>query len=230
MKKRVGTILTALWLVNACTLSADTFLVEHLHLRGGCKGKLVFSDTGIEFTADKKAHGRIWVFQDIQQLELAPLNITILTYDRRKARLGADHVFRFRLLSGTVTEQLQQQVRGKLSRPLVSSILPQQENVQFSIPARHRLFLGGAQGVLEFGSDIVVYRSMSSKDSRIWRYDELLSIASTGPFQLRIGVLEKTGGEYGEEKNYVFDLKRRLDPSQYDFLWNRINRGRTEVK
>ena len=50
-------------------------------------------------------------------------------------------------------------------------------------------------------------------------------MGSTGPFQLRIGALQKTGGEYGEEKNYVFDLKRRLTSEEYDFIWEKINRS-----
>ena len=60
-------------------------------------------------------------------------------------------------------------------------------------------------------------------DSRIWRYEDLSSIGSTGPFQLRLSTMERTQGEYGAEKNFIFDLKRRLDPEIYDFLWRKIN-------
>jgi hypothetical protein len=35
--------------------------------------------------------------------------------------------------------------------------------------------------------------------------------------------MERTQGEYGAEKNFIFDLKRRLDPEIYDFLWRKIN-------
>ena len=35
--------------------------------------------------------------------------------------------------------------------------------------------------------------------------------------------MERTGGEYGAEKNFIFDLKRHLDPEIYDFLWRKIN-------
>ena len=81
-----------------------------------------------------------------------------------------------------------------------------------------------SQGILEFGEETIVYRSDEPRNSRIWRYDELLSMGSTGPFQLRLGALQKTGGEYGEEKNYVFDLKRRMTSEEYDFVWEKINR------
>ena len=35
--------------------------------------------------------------------------------------------------------------------------------------------------------------------------------------------MERTQGEHGAEKNFIFDLKRRLDPDVYDFLWGKIN-------
>jgi len=35
--------------------------------------------------------------------------------------------------------------------------------------------------------------------------------------------MERTNGEYGAAKNFVFDLKRRLDTEIYDFLWRKIN-------
>jgi hypothetical protein len=35
--------------------------------------------------------------------------------------------------------------------------------------------------------------------------------------------MERILGEYGAERNFIFDLKRRLDPDIYDFLWRKIN-------
>ena len=119
-------------------------------------------------------------------------------------------------------------MESRLSRPLVSSILPEQVDMQFSISVRHKKFWGDSQGILEIGQEYVIYRSTNPKASGIWRYEELLSMGSTGPFQLRLGALQKSGGEFGEEKNYVFDLKRRLTPEEYDFLWEKINRPKIQ--
>jgi len=69
----------------------------------------------------------------------------------------------------------------------------------------------------------VVYKTSHRSDSRIWRYEDLSSIGTTGPFQLRLSGMERTNGEHGAEKNFIFDLKRRLDPEIYDFLWRKIN-------
>lgn len=223
MRSSITIILACSFLI-AGNAWAETFQVEHSHFWRSCKGKLVFGDTTVEYIAEKKEHSRIWKYEDIQQLAIAPARISILTYDTRKIEFGVDQTFSFKLLSGTLSDQFRQEVEKKLTHPLVSSIVPKQIKVKFSIPARHRLFLDDSQGILEFGEEEIVYRSSEPRDSRIWRYDELLSMGSTGPFQLRIGALQKTGGEYGEEKNYVFDLKRRLTSEEYDFIWEKINR------
>ena len=223
MKRLTGTLLACFFLL-AGNVWGEAFQVEHDHFWRTCKGNLVFGESTVEFIAAKQEHSQLWKYEDIQQVAIAPGRISILTYDARKIDLGADHIFNFRLLSGTLSDQFRREIEKRLSRPLVSAILPERNNPRFSIPARHRLFLNDSQGVLEFGEEYVAYRSQDSKDSRIWRYDELMDVGSTGPFQLRIGALQKTGGEYGEEKNYVFDLKRRITPSEYDFIWEKINR------
>ncbi len=212
-----------MFLLAALNASAETFQVAHLHFWRSCKGKLVFSDARVEFLSDNKKHTHAWNYPDIQQLALAPDRISILTYNTRKSKLGADQLFQFQLLSGKVDEQFRTEIEKKLARPLVSSVVPEKIQAQFVIPVRHRLFLSDSQGVLEFGAESIVYRSDKPNDSRVWRYDQLLSVGSTGPFQLRIGALQKTSGEFGEEKNYVFDLKRQLTPEEYDFIWNKIN-------
>jgi hypothetical protein len=222
--KRRNPIFLILFFLAAATAWAQTFEVEHSHFWRGCKGKLVFGDTTVEYVAEIKKHSRSWKYEDIQQLALAPGKISILTYDVRKIELGADQAFNFKVRSGTLTDRFREEMRKKLSHPLVSSIVPETKQIRFSVPARHRMFLSDSQGILEFGAEYVVYRSNNPQDSGIWRYDELLSMGSTGPFQLRIGALQKSGGEFGEEKYYVYDLKRRLTSEEYDFIWEKINR------
>lgn len=228
--RRWTVVLFAFSFLAAGNARAETFQVEHDHLWRSCKGKLVFGDTTVEYVAGKKEHSRIWKYEDIQQLAIAPGEISILTYDTRKIEFGADQTFNFKLLSGTLSDKFRQEIEKKLTHPLVSSVVPEQIKVKFSILARHRLFLDDSQGILEFGEDIIVYRSGKPKGSRVWRYEELLSIGSTGPFQLRLGALQKTGGEYGEEKNYVFDLKRRLTSEEYDFVWEKIHIRDSKLK
>jgi hypothetical protein len=67
------------------------------------------------------------------------------------------------------------------------------------------------------------YETTNKEDSRLWRYDAISSMGSTGPFQLRLTTMERTGSEISGEKNFIFDLKQRLEPNIYDFLWWKIN-------
>ncbi len=214
--------------IPALAQAPFVFEVRHDHLIGSCKGELFFSGDQAVFKSEKKEHSRTWKYEDIQQVELHADRISVLTYEDRKVELGRDRIFHFDILSGRVTEPLLQLLDDKLSRPVVSSILPSEDRVVYRLPVRHRKLMDDTEGMLEIGESAVVYRSDSKNDSRVWWYDELLSIASTGPFQLRLGVLEKTGGEYGEEKNYVFDLKDRLYPATYDFIWEKINRPKID--
>jgi len=73
---------------------------------------------------------------------------------------------------------------------------------------------------------------LSSGNTVIWRIPDggRRKYEVSSPFQLRIRALQKTGGEYGEEKNYVFGLKRRLAPAEYDFIWVKKSTARGPVR
>jgi len=191
--------------------AATAFQVRHDHLIGSCTGDLVFTETGVEYRTAKTDDARTWDYEDIQRLELSPRRITILTYEGRRLELGADRTFHFDLLNGEVNEGFRREMETRLTRPLVSSVIPEREHARYTIPARRkRLIGGGPQGVLELGDRYLVFRGESADESQIWRYDDLQSIGSTGAYQLRVD-------------NHVFDLKRRLRTEEYDFLWDKVN-------
>ena len=83
--------------------------------------------------------------------------------------------------------------------------------------------MGGTQGTIEITDSFVVYRTAALSDSRIWRFENINSVGSTGPYQLRLTTMERVNGEHGGEKNFVFDLKERLNKEAYDFVWWKLN-------
>lgn len=221
--RRLCALIFACALLAAGALRAETFEAKHDHFLGSCSGRLVFGNETVDYVTDKRGHSRSWKYEDIQQLEIAPSRITILTYHSRAIRFGTDQAFNFKLVPGTLTDRFRTDVSRKLTHPIVSAVIPEESDARFSIPARHKRIPGGSsQGILEFGEMQIVFRAEEPGNSRVWRYEELLSTGSTGPYRFRIGALEKTGGEYGEEKNYVFDLKRRMTSEEYDFVWRKI--------
>ncbi len=146
-----------------------------------------------------------------------------MTYEDRKLEFGKDKSFNFELLDGTVSESLLTLLQGKLTKPLVSEIIPADIKGRYEIPVKHQHALGGCQGTLEISDQYVIYRTDNKTHSRIWKYADLSSVGSTGPFQLRLTTMERVNGEYGSDRNFIFDLKRRMDPMTYDFIWWKLN-------
>ena len=200
------------------------FQVKHDHGIRNCRGELVFRDDGVEYITSHKEDARTWNYVDIQQLGLkSDKRISVVTYEDRKLQFGKDKIFNFELTEGSIPPRFASRLQIRLTKPLVSAVIPELSPARYQLPVKHQHALGGCQGSLEVGEHEVVYKTSHSSDSRIWRYEDLSSIGSTGPFQLRLSSMERTGGEYGAEKNFIFDLKRRLDPEIYDFLWGKIN-------
>ena len=200
------------------------FQVKHDHGLRSCRGELVLRDDGVEYLTSHKKDARTWNYLDIQQLGLlGDKRISVVTYEDRKLQFGKDKIFNFELTEGTIPPALAAALQARLTKPLVSAVIPELPAARFQLPVKHQHALGGCQGNLEIGEQEVVYKTSHSSDSRIWRYEHLASIGSTGPFQLRLSGMERTNGEYGAEKNFIFDLKRRLDLEIYDFLWRKIN-------
>jgi hypothetical protein len=202
--------------------------VKHDHFWGSCTGQLRFTDEGIRYETDEEKHARQWSYEDLQQVAIEPEKIVILTYRDRLLHLGQDERFTYDVVEGQVSDSLRVYLEGKVGRPLVSTVLPQEEPARYRLPVRHRKVFRGTEGVLELGEQYLIYRPKQAGEGRIWRYDEILSVGSTGPYQLRVTAMERTGGEYGSGKNFVFDLKQKLPEQAYDYLWNKINRPRID--
>ena len=216
-------------LVLGCSLSLafaeeTRFQVKHDHGIRSCRGELVFRDNGMEYVTSHKKDARTWNYTDLQQLGLVgDKKISVVTYEDRKLQFGKDKIFNFELTAGTIPPPLWNPLQARLTKPLVSAVIPELPEAKYQLPVKHQHALGGCQGTLQLGEQYVVYETSHKSDSRIWRYEDLSSVGTTGPFQLRLSSMERTNGEYGAEKNFIFDLKRRLDPEIYDFLWRKIN-------
>ncbi len=225
--KRVGLSLWLGGLLLVCsTLQAQEvrFPVRHDRLLRDRTGELIFGETGIEYRTKDKGDARTWKYEDIQQLGLlSPKELTILTYEDSKWKLGKDLFYRFEITSGEITPALWTQLQAKLKRPVVSALIPPDIAPKFTIPVKHLRGFGGTQGTLEIGDQYVIYKTDAPKDSRIWRYQDISSVGTTGPYQLRLTSMDRAENESGGERNFVFSLKERLAPEAYDFIWWKIN-------
>ncbi len=218
----------ALWLAPAA-LAAQEFRYEarHDHLRTGCKGTLTIDGQGVAFHATGKSkHAWTWPYEQIQQLEISGTRLRVLTYDDARWKLGEDREYRFDLVSGGGFADAYQFLKTRLDQRLVAALPDKGVKAIWEMPVKHLLRFGGDQGVLTFGDDRVVYASDKKQESRTWRYPDIDSISSSGPFQLTITTYERALGHYGSLKGFNFQLKRPLREEQYDELWRKVNQSK----
>jgi hypothetical protein len=224
-RSSIGLLFVELLLVYS-TLQAQElrFPVQHIRLLQDQSGELIFSETGIEYRTIDKGDARTWKYADIQQLGLlSPREVTILTYEDSKWKLGKDLFYRFKITAGEMTFELWTQLQAKLKRPVVSALIPPDIVPKFIIPVKHLRGFGGTQGTLEISDEYIIYKTSVPKDSRIWRYQDISSVGTTGPYQMRLTSMDRAENESGGERNFVFSLKERLAPEAYDFIWWKIN-------
>lgn len=223
-------IALSLWLVGLLFVSSALqaqevrFPVQHGRLLRDRTGDLIFSETGVEYRTTAKGDSRAWKYEDIQQLGLlSPKELTIISYEDSKWKLGKDLFYRFTITAGEITPALWTQLQAKLKRPVVSAVIPLGIAPKFTIPVKHLRGFSGTQGMLEIGDEYIIYKTAVPKDSRIWRYEDISSVGTTGPYQVRLTSMDRAENESGGERNFVFSLKERLAPEAYDFIWWKIN-------
>jgi hypothetical protein len=202
---------TASCLILAASLaSATQFAVRHEHLRKGCVGTLTVDENGVSFTGAKK-HAWSWKYEDIQQLRLSPESIYILTYKDSKLRLGKDREYNF---TGKIpAEELYPLLKDRMDQRFVAAVGQALGLPTWSVPVKHLRPIVGSEGTLAFGAEAIVYSTPTKAESRTWRYTDIESIASSGPFQLTVTTLEK---------GFNFQLKQPITEARYNQLWLQI--------
>jgi hypothetical protein len=209
---------TASCLILASAMWGAQFTVRHEHLNGGCAGEMTVDENGVRFIGARK-HAWRWKYEDIQELRLSPERIYILTYKDRKLRLGEDRAYNF---TGKVpAEELYALLRERMDQRFVAAVGQAIGLPTWSVPAKHLRPIVGSEGTLEFGADAIVYSTSARDESRTWRYSDIESIGSSGPFQLTITTLEKP---------FNFQLKQPITEARYNDLWLQIEKKNGRIQ
>ena len=90
-----------------------------------------------------------------------------------------------------------------------------------AVPVKHLRPIVGSEGTLEFGAEAIVYSTPAKAESRAWRYSDIETIASSGPFQLTITTLEK---------GFNFQLKQPITEARYNQLWLQIEKKNGRIQ
>ena len=224
-EKAVGALMAAALALPAAG-QEFRYQARHDHLRKSGAGTLLLDAQGISFqeTGKKKnKHTWRWALQDIQQLEIAPRSLRVLTYKDSKWKLGADRGYRFDLPPSQSFRDAYEFLKGRLDQRFVAALADGGVTPLWRIPVKHLLRFGGSEGELVVGADRIVYSTDSKNDARTWRYADIENVSSTGPFQLTLTTWERALAHYGNLKGYNFQLKEPLAEARYTELWQRVN-------
>ncbi|HWR54377.1 MAG TPA: hypothetical protein VN428_24935 [Bryobacteraceae bacterium] len=208
-------IACAVLMLAATAAAADDLRIEarHPHLKGACKGTLVFGETGLAYESAK--HRFSWPYEEIQKLEISPDQARVTTYEDRRWRLGQDREVRF---TGSGFERAYPVLRERLDQRLTANLADDEVRPVWEAPAKLSGLLGGPQGTLLFGEERIVFRA--GKRSRTWRLSDVESISMSGPFDFTVATVSGP---------FRFQLKQPLSEAAYDGLWKRLHRYSTSL-
>ncbi len=230
MALRIETRIGALLALLAVTAAAQplSFEVRHKHTRKGVFGTLRVTDSGISFTepGKKDAHSHEWAYSDIEQLTLGEQFLSILTYQDRAWQLGRDRVYDFDRLPTGSTGALYQRWSQTLDQRFIAALADRNAPALWKTGAKRLHALSGAQGTLLVGPDRIVFDSRDPKASRTWRIKDIDMVSSSGPFDLAITTMERTGWARGSPSEMRFQLKEALSEERYQQLWRIVNRNK----
>ena len=188
-------------------------------------GTLSIDARGVSYQETGTKHPRhdSWSYQDIQQLELAPARLRVLTYQDNRWKPGAARSYTFDALPGQDFMASYPLLKDRLDQRFVAELADPAVQPLWSVPVKLRGTITGSEGVLAIGPDRIVYTTARQGASRTWRYGDIDNIANPGPFELTLTTFERALEHYGNRKDFNFQLKEPLDERRYNELWRKLH-------
>jgi len=201
----------------ALAATAAQFPMRHRHLRGGCEGTLDISEAGVRF-AGPKGHAWQWPLDKIRQLELAPDRVVVTSYENGRL---PDTERRYEFDGSVPAAELYALLENRMDQRLVAEFAQPVGGPVWTLPVKH-VGRAGSTGVLELTAETIAYRTAAKDESRTWRYTDIASISSSGPFQLTITTLERAPAQYGGRRDFNFELQQPITEERYNQLWRQV--------
>jgi hypothetical protein len=214
----IGKTAGCMIMAGVAWVSAAQFTVRHEHWRKGCEGVLTVDENGVSFSGPGY-HAWRWAFQEIQELQLAPRSIHILTYKDSRLRLGAGERYEF---TGDIpADGLYALLRDRMDQRFVAQLEQGHAMPGLTLPVKHQARILGSEGTLAFTPDSIVYSTDAKNQSRTWRYTDIDGISSSARFQLTITTLEKS---------FNFQLKQPITEASYNQIWLEIEKKNGRIQ
>lgn len=219
-------ITACLVLLSALQINGQEFKykVQQDRLIGHRDGELIISNDHIEFRTKKENDRRSWTYGEIKLFEiLSPTRMRIWTYQNQKL-LGQEESLSFKIIQGSIDQQVSDFLRERIARPLVTSLTKEETGSEplAVIPVKHLHRLSGCQGVLRVYADRLIYESADGHDSRSWRWSDIRAVGRPDVDRFEVLTFEPQFG--GPKRSFNFILKEPLADKTYDFIWSRVFR------
>lgn len=208
-----------------------TYRVRHERLLKDQPTELVFTATGVSLRKLELKSGKAevsrtstWPYEEIRQLVLSPGKVVVLLYrDRSPWLLGVDKEYELKLGPGADIMLAYGFLKSRLDRRLVAAIADSAAAATWELPAKRLGLIRGAEGVLRFGPDALVFDTKGKGQSRTWRMEDIAGVSSSDPYELTVTTHERAIVHYGSRKVFHFQLKQPIRPKRLDLLWRRLN-------
>ena len=207
-----------------------SFEVRHRHWKGGALGTLRISDSELSYEEHgskkvNKEHARRWTYDQIQQLTVGSSEVRVLTYDDAKWQGNRDRELVFDKLPTDLAVTVYPLLARTLDQRFIAAAVAVDSTPDWQMPAKLNLGLGGVVGSLQLHRDRLVFDTRTANQSRVWKIQEIQSVSSSGPFDLTITTLEKSGFLRGAGRQFHFQLQQALPQERYNMLWREINQA-----
>ena len=240
---RMRMLTLLLLLMAAGAMGQETFPVEHQRAFWWDKaGVLTVDGEGIRFVPEAKkpedAKPVHLVWGEIQQAMLAEGRIEIVTYRDVVWQFGRDKQFRFALPEGASLPAgttasfagLEEVLRRGLGDRLVVALgAPDGARAEWEIPAKRTGLVRGAEGVLSFTGEELIFTSAKREASRRWPLRTIDTVSQTGPYDFTVTAAERALSDMGGRRSFSFQLKQPLDGARYRALWRAVERAHGTV-
>lgn len=181
------------------------------HLITRTRGTLLIDDRGVEFRPPKGPPLR-WSYVEIQSFKLSARRLDIETYQNRSRHFPGDRKFHFDLKNG-VPPAVAEEFARRVQKPVENGRPNPAAPAMASLPARHRTFGGGTNGVLRFRAGGIDYVAAGGRGSRSWRWSDIETIAHPDPYHFSV---------QGYRETFDFELKQPMSRKLFDQLWDAV--------
>lgn len=206
-----------------------TFEVRHRHWHKGAMGTLRISPDEISFEEHGKkgkTDSRNWRYEEIQQLEVSPSELRILTYEDSKWKLGRDREYIFDRVPKDLAVEAYPLWTSKLDQRFIAAVPAPEPAPEWKVGAKLDHGLSGTLGTLMIGREQIVFDAGERGGSRSWRLIDIENVSSSGSLDLTVTTSEKSGLFRGSGRQFHFQLQQPLKEDQYSALWRRVNRSK----